>query len=353
MKQTNTPFKSDKAPHVLVVSNHWKVKSNPTNGSIWVDRQVTALKKLGVQVSTFDVGTSHAPWNVFRKWKQLRHEVQRIQPDLVHARYGSMVGMVSAYSGAPSVITYAGSDLLVGAGGVSKPRVWTSILLSNLASLKATALICVSDELRRALWWRSHRAVVIPDGVDLAVFKPTSRQEARQALGWKSDEIIVLTDTMRDPVRKGLAEARSAMEIVRTHFPKARLQILQVSNPSEMPLYCSAADLLLCASRREGSPNMVKEAMACNLPVVSTPVGDVPELLAHVHPSAIAPREPRALAEAMLGLLKNPKRSNGREHSQPFNLDSIAARVLEVYQSTICRRPEQARTIAVPLEPAA
>src|SRR3954466_13927374 len=114
MTTPKTPFQSGHAPHVLVVSNHWKVKENPTNGSIWVDRQVNALRKLGVQVSTFDVGTSHAPWNVFSKWKALRREVRRIQPDLVHARYGSMVGMVSACSGVPSVITYAGSDLLIG-----------------------------------------------------------------------------------------------------------------------------------------------------------------------------------------------------------------------------------------------
>jgi teichuronic acid biosynthesis glycosyltransferase TuaC len=353
MKQDNTPFKPDKPLHVLVVSNHWKVKHNPTNGSIWVDRQVNALKKLGVQVTTFDVGTSHTPWNVFRKWKELRQEVQKTQPDLVHARYGTVVGMVSAFSGVPSVITYAGSDLLVGAGGISKPRIWTGILLSNLASLRATSLICVSDELRRALWWRSNQAVVIPDGVDLEVFKPCPREEARRVLGWKPEEIIILIDPARDPIRKGLGEARAAMEIVREHLPNARLEVLQVSNPADMPLHCSAADLLLSASRREGSPNMVKEAMACNLPVVSTPVGDVPELLAHVQPSAIVPREPRALAEAMLRLLETPGRSNGREHSQAFSLDLIARRVLEVYKSTINRKPQQARNIAAPFEPAA
>jgi teichuronic acid biosynthesis glycosyltransferase TuaC len=352
MTSSNTSFSSCRAPHVLVVSNHWKVKENPTNGSIWVDRQVNALRKLGVQVSTFDVGTSHAPWNVLRKWRALRHEVRRIQPDLVHARYGSMVGMVSACSGVPSVITYAGSDLLIGAGGVSKPRVMMSILLSNLASLRAAALICVSDELRRALWWRSNQAVIIPDGVDLEVFKPWPQEEARQKLGWNPKELVVLIDTKRDPVRKGLAEAQAAMEIVRSRFPHARLEVLHVSNPADMPIYCSAADLFLSASRREGSPNMVKEAMACNLPVVSTPVGDVPELLAQVDPSALVPREPRALAEAMLRLLEKPGRSNGREHCRSFNLDLIASRVLEVYQQVLNRTPEHARKLAVPLEPA-
>jgi teichuronic acid biosynthesis glycosyltransferase TuaC len=347
------PNASNSRPlHVLVVSNHWSKTDNNTNGSIWVDRQVNALRKLGVQVSTFNIGHEHAPTKVFRKWRELRQTVRRLQPDLVHARYGTLVGTLSVSSGAPSVITYAGSDLLPGAGGISKTRIRTGICLSNLAALRANALIAVSDELRRALWWRSHETIVIPDGVDLEVFRPHPQEEARHTLGWNKEEVVVLIDAKRDPERKGLSIAQSAMDIVKARFPKARLQVLQVSNPADMPLHCSAADIFLCASRTEGSPNMVKEAMACNLPVVSTPVGDVPDLLARVHPSEIVPRNAQALGEAMVRILQKPKRSNGHDHCQSFNLTLIAQRVLAVCRSVVDRRPARAGKMETPFEPA-
>ena len=97
---------------------------------------------------------------------------------------------------------------------------------------------------------------------------------------------------------------------------------------------------------------MVKEAMACNLPVVSTPVGDVPDLLAKVRPSEIVPRNSQALGEAMVRILEKPQRSNGHEHCQSFNLTLIAQRVLAVYRSVVDRRPARARRMEAPFEPA-
>src|SRR4029079_13851520 len=92
-----------------------------------------------------------------------------------------------------------------------------------------------------------------------------------------------------------------------------------------MPLYYRAADALLCASLSEGSPNVVKEALACNLPVVSTPVGDVPERLKGVYPSAVVARDAHSIGEALVQILLERRRSNGREHVASLDLDSIEA----------------------------
>jgi glycosyltransferase involved in cell wall biosynthesis len=317
--------------HVLVVSNHWNRTDNTTFAAVWVDRQVGALRSLGVRVSTFDVGGRHSPVHLWRAWRGLRAEVRRLQPDVVHARYGTLTAMLCVWSGAPSVITFAGSDLLPGAG-ISAIRTWSGILLSNLAALRANRLICVSEQLRRALWWRRGAAEVIPDGVNLEQFVPMPRDTARRTLGWPQDRRIVVMDAARDPINKGLAVAEAGLELVRKTFPDTELRIFSGIRPEQMPIHYSAADVLLCASRQEGSPNVVKEALACNCPVVATDVGDVRERLEAVNPSRIVARNPEAIAGALVAVLSEGRRCNGREKVSGLGLEIVARRVAEVYR---------------------
>jgi len=318
--------------HVLVVSNHWKKEDNVTFAGIWADRQISALRDIGVRVSTFDIGTSHSPLRLWRKWRELRGVVRDSRPDVVHARYGTLVAVLSVCSGAPAVITFAGSDLLPGAG-ISRIRTYLGICMSNLAALRARKIICVSNQLRQALWWRRKVAVVIPDGVNLAAFSPEPREVARRRLGWRIEPEVVLLDALRDPINKGLDIAREAMVIVRKKRPEAELRVFSGVPPQEMPTYYNAADVLLCASRQEGSPNVVKEALACNLPVVSTCVGDVAERLAGVEPSRLVKRGAHEIAESLVDILSQRRRSNGRPKVLALNLEDTARRVLEVYRA--------------------
>ena len=124
-----------------------------------------------------------------------------IQPHLIHGQYGTMVGFLSVFAGRPAVISFCGSDLQLGAS-VSALRMWFGFLVSNLAALRARKLICKSEGLRKALWWRQDRAVVIPNGVDLHCFVPGSQDEARKALNWHPEHPIVLFNAGR-PQKKG------------------------------------------------------------------------------------------------------------------------------------------------------
>ncbi len=121
------------------------------------------------------------------------------------------------------------------------------------------------------------------------------------------------------------------MKVVRSRISNAQLHISNQAEPHCMPIYYRAADVLLCASKNEGSPNVVKEALVCNLPVVSTPVGDVPERLVGVYPSEVVARDSTCLGEALTRILLLRIRSNGREHVGNLDLACVARRVLEVY----------------------
>jgi teichuronic acid biosynthesis glycosyltransferase TuaC len=301
-----------------------------------VDRQIQSLRKAGLKVTIFDVGLSYSPARLLKRWIVLRQEVRRLRPDLIHAQYGTIVGFMGALAGngKPLVISFCGNDLLPGAS-VSRLRMYLGFLLSNLAALRARRIICKSEELRRALWWRQSRAVVIPNGIDLDMFSPGSKEGARKRLGWDSGRPIVLFNIGSDPQRKGLSIAEAAMKIVKSRLPDARLCVISNIEPDNMPLYYRAADVLLSASLAEGSPNVVKEALACNLPVVSTPVGDVAERLAGVQPSAIVAGDAVAMGEVLVRILLCRERSNGRRHVAHLNLDCVAQRVLQLYQSVL------------------
>jgi glycosyltransferase involved in cell wall biosynthesis len=322
-------------PHVLMVCNHLGEKASTTWAGIFVERQIASLERAGVRVTTFDIGRSYLPVHIVKKWLELRKLVKRLDPDLVHAQYGTITGFVSTFVGKPTVISYCGNDLLGGAP-ISKGRRWLGFFLSNVAALRARALVCKSTQLRQALWWRQHRATVIPNGVDLNLFVPGSQNEARIELGWNLENPIVIINSGMDPKRKGIHLAQAAMSFVRARLPNAELRVISNVEPTRMVFHYRAADVLLSASVSEGSPNVVKEALACNLPIVSTPVGDVSERLANVQPSVVVSRDAEAIGNALVRILLERKRSNGRENVVRLSLENIAERVLDVYRTVLC-----------------
>ncbi len=319
---------------VLQVSNHWEAKRDFVFSGIFVDRQIRSLENAGIKISIFDMGICHSPFKIIKKWFELRRMVKKINPHIIHGQYGSIVGLLSVLSGKPAVVSFCGHDLLPGAS-VSALRMYLGFLFSNLAARKAKRLICKSEELRQALWWRKSRAVVIPNGVDLDLFSPGSQEQARKELGWRQQQPVVLINVGSNPVRKGLDLAEKAMKIVQARIPEAELCVISNVEPDKMVMYYRAADVLLCASKREGSPNVVKEALACNLPVVSTPVGDVPLRLTGVYPSVIVENDPTALGKALAEVLLTRTRSNGREFIYPLSLDRVAEQITHVYLSAL------------------
>jgi glycosyltransferase involved in cell wall biosynthesis len=102
-----------------------------------------------------------------------------------------------------------------------------------------------------------------------------------------------------------------------------------------VPLYMNACDVIVVPSEYEGSPQVVKEAMACNLPVVSVDVGDVPDVLAGVEGCYVCHRDPTIIAEKVKLILEQPSRTNGREKTQRYELSSIAKRIIQVYEETL------------------
>lgn len=281
---------------------------------VFARRQAKALAAMpNVTVATWFFAERSSLGGLLRSRRSLREAIARHRAGVLHVHYGTITALLSVLSSpVPVVVTYHGSDLNRTPGD-GLLRDLAGRLFSQLAALGASGIICVSEGLRRQLWWRRGRVRVIPMGVDLEHCVPVPHQEARQRLAWPDKPWRILFNHRDSPVKR-LDIARQVEACLRADGIDACLEVLRGDVSSErMPLVLSAADALLLCSDQEGSPTMVKEAMACGLPVVTNDVGDVRERLAGVAPGAIVERDPARMAEALKEVLLLGRRSNGRD----------------------------------------
>jgi glycosyltransferase involved in cell wall biosynthesis len=181
--------------------------------------------------------------------------------------------------------------------------------------------------------WRRERAVVLPSGVDPDLFSPAPKRYARARLHWsQTDEIILFNSGNGAPVkRRDLAEA--VMACAKRLRTALRLEVMDGRcSPDLVPMMMNAADCLLVTSDFEGSPTIVQEALACNLPVVSVDVGDVAQRLRGVRATRIAPRDPQALAQALDAVLSLGERSDGRLKLDECSSRRVAAELESIYR---------------------
>ena len=159
-------------------------------------------------------------------------------------------------------------------------------------------------------------------------------REAREKLGFSRDKkyILFLADPARPEKNFSLAE-KAFNRLKETH----NIELLPVYDKphTDIPYYLSAADVLLLTSHFEGSPNAIKEAMACNCPVVSTDVGDVKEVISDTEGCFITSFEPEDVAEKLKLALDFGKRTNGREKIKHLDDKIIAQKLIDVYNSVL------------------
>jgi glycosyltransferase involved in cell wall biosynthesis len=173
-------------------------------------------------------------------------------------------------------------------------------------------------------------ASLIPCGVNTSLFVTSSKEKASKKLGLTSDKKhILFAGAFDDSVKNsGLAlEAVSLLE-------NTELLELKGYTRQQVVFLMNAVDVALMTSFTEGSPQFIKEAMACNCPVVSVPVGDVPENIKNLTGCYITTYEPDDVAEKLLSALEFGERTKGRDRIIELGLDieSVANRILGVYE---------------------
>ena len=245
--------------------------------------------------------------------------------DLIHAHY-SLSAMAASMAGRfPLIVSLMGSD-------VYASWFWRRlIILFNW--LLWDRVIVKTEGMKNIM--RLHDAIIIPNGVNIDKFNMISMESARRAINFPGDRRLILF--LADPAReeKNYNLAQEAIRIVNNN----KVILLPVFNQphDKIPYYINAADLLLVTSRWEGSINVVKEAIACNCPVVSTNVGDTKWVLDKCENCYVTSFNPVEIAERINDILKNGKRTNGRKRIIDLKLDleNSAKRIIQLYKEVL------------------
>jgi teichuronic acid biosynthesis glycosyltransferase TuaC len=308
-------------PRVLIVANMYPSLSRPSYG-VFVADQVAALRATGeVEVEVFHWDARRRPWRYALAALELA--LTRLDVDIVHAHYG-LSGVVAALAvprRLPIVLTVHGRDC-------HHPVVKR---LTGLVARRAAAVVAVSDEL--ALRCPFPVAAVIPPGVDLELFHPLPRSEARARLGLDAGpgRLVVFPADPRRP-EKRFADARALVERLPAGS-EVELRPVFGRPRAEMPLWLNAADAVVITSEREGYGLACAEALACDVPVLSTPVGIAPALLTGLDGCLCAPFDATRWAPVLEGVLADAEpRVAGRAVAETQGLPEAARRTLQLYR---------------------
>jgi glycosyltransferase involved in cell wall biosynthesis len=205
-----------------------------------------------------------------------------------------------------------------------------------LGARLADEVIVVSEHLGDKLGRSDYH--VIPSGIDLELFRPIDRLRARRQIGWSGEGRYVLFVANPDKPIKRHWLAHRAVEAAQNAFTedKPELVVVQGKPPEAIPVYMSAADALVLTSISEGSPNVVKEALACNLPVVSVDVGDVRERVSGVDGCIVCQDDlPQTIAAGIIQVLRDEGRIAGRSAVLCLDGRLMAEKTLAVYRRAI------------------
>lgn len=326
---------------VLQLTNMWPRPDTPARG-IFCKRQVDGVAAAGADVDVLSIEGDRSRWNYLRTaLRVLTLNFGQRRYDVIHAHTGHCGILAALQLRYPVVVSYVGYDVDVPAEDHENARTKLERLVFRLlALLIAVPIVKAPRSHPRMPRPARRRTRVIPNGIDRTLFAPLDRGEARRRLGWDPGRLVVLFAA--DPTRytKDFGLARATIDRLGDSCSNVELAVAYPIPPDEMPLWMNASDALLLTSVAEGSPNVVKEAMACNLPVVSVDVGDVRHVVDGTRHCAVCARDPDELARALAATLAAlPERSDGRERTEWLSLEAISLRLLAVYEEAARRGP--------------
>jgi glycosyltransferase involved in cell wall biosynthesis len=324
---------------VLVATAIYPTPGRPAFGT-FVRTQVESLRRIGVDAEPFVLNGPNRKTMYLRGISALRRRLQLGDVDIVHAHY-SYVGVVArAQRAVPVVLTFHGDDLLGTIGASGRQTMFSrGVVLGGKALARSIDAIVVQNQKMAALLRRHPRVHVIPHEVDLDLFRPTGRDEARRLLGLDLDRRYVLFASSPDIAVKRFPLAAEAVEILRGRDPSIELLVVFKETQERLSLYMNASDALVFPSYQEGSPNIVKQAMACNLPIVATDVGDVTEVIADTEGCFVVDPDAHAFADRLQAVLRSRMRTHGRERVCHLDGPLVAGRIRDLYSDVIGRSP--------------
>lgn len=324
---------------VLVVCSYRTNSSSTNYISPFIFEQVESLKHLCVEIDFYLIKRKGI-WGYLKERKGLIEKISEFQPHLIHAHFGLSGLLANLQRKVPVVTTYHGSD--INNNGIF-PFSVLSILLSKwniFVSEKNMKKGCFqfysNHSTMNGIQKASNitaKSSIIPCGINTKLFFSINSLEARKLVGLDIEKKYVLfAGAFNNQVKNYELANEALLDVSGVTLLElkgyTRLQVMWLMN---------AVDVVLMTSHTEGSPQFIKEAMACNCPIVSVPVGDVPELIDGVEGCYISTYDAVSVKENVIKALEYGKRTEARKIivDRKLGLDEIAVRVYDVWRRVI------------------
>lgn len=304
---------------ILVVASFNKGRFAP-----FIVEQVESLDKLGCTTSFFGL-QGKGLQGYLKNLPLLKQKIKEFRPDVIHAHYGLSGLLANLQRRIPVVTTYHGSDIndkkvlpfSMGAMFLSAWNVFVSQKTLEIASPKK-------------------KYKLLPCGIDLSDLQLTEKAEARRKMKLQAGRKYILFAGAFDVEVKNAPLAKDAVALLQDDLTE--LIELKGYTREEVTLLMCAADVFLLTSFMEGSPQVIKEAMACGCPIVSVDVGDVRERVAGVEGCYVAnTREPVELADLLRRSLSFEGRTKGHDKIVSDGIDNrqVAKQLIEIYERVL------------------
>jgi teichuronic acid biosynthesis glycosyltransferase TuaC len=325
---------------VLQLTNMYPTATRPYFG-VFVKRQVDAVRASGIETEVFFTDASFGRRRYLNAIPCLRRALRDQRFDLIHAHHSYCALQARAAElgtrRIPLVLTLHEGEVYAGLRGALRERVHPLRALTYTRGPKRLALgladlrVSVEAGLPGEVGYAGSVEVIAP-GTDMDLFRPLDPALCRRQLDLPADRPIVLFPA--DP-----GDRNKGGDLVRESLSRVEGDPMLVSGgripPARMPTYINASDVVVQASAYEAAPAVIREAMACGVPIVSTPAGDVERLLGDTSGCFVARREPEDLArciDAALSAPRFPDEGRSRLRELGMTLDDTTARYLVLYR---------------------
>ncbi len=320
---------------VLVFTNMFPTAALPFYGS-FVKDEVEALKRAGVDVDLYFVNGRANKIAYATMWFGFFARLARARYDVVHVHHSFCALVATRQRSIPVVWTFHEGEIMGGTEDALREQpikhVAYSRRMKQWVAKRVDALIVVAEHLRAPLGRPD--AVHLPAGVDVDLFAPMDTAQAKRRLGLADEKRYVLFVAVPSRVEKRYPLAARAVEVLHERPDMHDVELIALNNvPHEdVPLYMNASEVALLTSSFEASPVVLREALACNVPVVSTDVGDARVVLDSIAGCAVVPPDPARIADALRTALSSPRRVAGRDAMQKYSLANTARQIVALYQ---------------------
>ena len=310
---------------VLVVTNMYPTEEEPFFGS-FVKEQVDDVRSLGIDVDVYDFDGRRRKSAYAKAAVAVARLAHTGRYDLVHAHYGLSGAVAMVQRRLPVVTTFHGSDT-----GYKR---WQREVSRVVA--RATVPILVDAAAAPRIGVRA--APLIPCGVDLQRFAPRDRDAAREELGLDPNRRYALFPSNPAKRVKRYDVFEAAVSAARRRLPALDSITLAGYTRDQVALAMNAGDVVVLTSDSEGSPVVVKEALACETPVVSVDVGDVRATISRLPGCSIRARRPEDLADGIVEALESARTGLLRRRAERYGGETAAHRTVALYRTVLRQR---------------